>query len=61
MLWSAILAHRVHHCGQLTLMCRLAGGQPPGLYGPNREEMAECARGPVRSWTQRGRITGASR
>jgi uncharacterized damage-inducible protein DinB len=37
---SAILAHGVHHRGQLTLMCRLAGGQAPGLYGPNREEMA---------------------
>src|SRR5258706_4538768 len=35
---SAILAHGIHHRGQLTLMCRLAGGQPPGLYGPNREE-----------------------
>ena len=38
--WSAILAHGIHHRGQLSLMCRLAGGQPPGLYGPNREEMA---------------------
>jgi uncharacterized damage-inducible protein DinB len=40
MLWSAIMAHGIHHRGQLTLMCRLAGGQAPGLYGPNREEMA---------------------
>jgi uncharacterized damage-inducible protein DinB len=40
MLWSAILAHGIHHRGQLTLMCRMAGGQVPGLYGPNREEMA---------------------
>jgi len=39
-LWNAILAHGIHHRGQLSLMCRLAGGQPPGLYGPNREEMA---------------------
>ena len=37
---SAILAHGIHHRGQLSLMCRLAGGQAPGLYGPNREEMA---------------------
>jgi hypothetical protein len=22
------------------LMCRLAGGEAPGMYGPNREEMA---------------------
>jgi len=35
-----IIAHGVHHRGQLTLMCRLAGGKAPGLYGPNREETA---------------------
>jgi uncharacterized damage-inducible protein DinB len=40
LLWDAILAHGVHHRGQLSLMCRLAGGQAPGLYGPNREEVA---------------------
>jgi uncharacterized damage-inducible protein DinB len=40
MLWGAILMHLVHHRGQLSLMCRLAGGTPPGIYGPNREEMA---------------------
>jgi uncharacterized damage-inducible protein DinB len=39
-LWSAILAHGIHHRGQLSLMCRLAGGQAPGMYGPNREETA---------------------
>jgi len=39
-LWDAIVAHGIHHRGQLSLMCRLAGGQAPGLYGPNREEMA---------------------
>jgi len=39
-LWGMIIAHGVHHRGQLALMCRLAGGQAPGLYGPNREEMA---------------------
>ena len=39
-LWDFILAHGIHHRGQLALMCRLAGGQCPGLYGPNREEMA---------------------
>jgi uncharacterized damage-inducible protein DinB len=38
-LWSAILAHGIHHRGQLSLMCRLAGGKAPGIYGPNREEM----------------------
>jgi uncharacterized damage-inducible protein DinB len=40
LLWNAIIAHSIHHRGQLSLMCRLAGGQTPGLYGPNREEVA---------------------
>jgi uncharacterized damage-inducible protein DinB len=39
-LWGMIMSHGIHHRGQLTLMCRLAGGAAPGLYGPNREEMA---------------------
>jgi uncharacterized damage-inducible protein DinB len=39
-LWDMIIRHGVHHRGQLALMCRLAGGQTPGLYGPNREEVA---------------------
>ena len=44
-LWDALIAHGIHHRGQLTLMCRLAGGTPPGLYGPNREEMAAMQAG----------------
>lgn len=44
-LWDAVISHGVHHRGQLTLMCRLAGGQPPGIYGPNREEMAAMRAG----------------
>jgi uncharacterized damage-inducible protein DinB len=39
-LWGTILLHLIHHRGQLSLMCRLANGTPPGIYGPNREEMA---------------------
>ena len=39
-LWGFIISHGIHHRGQLTLMCRLAGGKAPGLYGPNREESA---------------------
>ena len=38
-LWSELLHHLIHHRGQLVLMCRTAGGTPPGLYGPNREQM----------------------
>ena len=39
-LWGMIMFHGIHHRGQLTLRCRLAGGLAPGLDGPNREEMA---------------------
>ena len=39
-LWDFVVSHHIHHRGQLTLMCRLAAGRPPGMYGPNREEMA---------------------
>jgi uncharacterized damage-inducible protein DinB len=38
-LWDAMLHHFIHHRAQLVLLCRQAGGTPPGLYGPNREEM----------------------
>ena len=38
-MWGAIY-HNIHHRGQLCLMIRLAGGVAPGVYGPNREEMA---------------------
>ena len=48
-LWNAILAHGIHHRGQLSLMCRLAGGTCPGLYGPNREEMAAARAGATAS------------
>jgi len=40
-LHDALLHHLVHHRGQLTMLCRMAGGTPPGIFGPNREEMAE--------------------
>jgi len=44
-LWGMIIFHTIHHRGQLSLMCRLAGGQAPGMYGPNREEMAAMQAG----------------
>jgi uncharacterized damage-inducible protein DinB len=40
LLWGAVLFHMIHHRGQLSILCRLAGAAVPGLYGPNREEMA---------------------
>ena len=39
-LWNAVLAHGIHHRGQLSLMCRMAGTEVPDLYGPNREQTA---------------------
>ena len=44
-LWGMIMSHGIHHRGQLALMCRLAGGVCPGLYGPNREESAAMRAG----------------
>lgn len=44
-LWFVLLHHSIHHRGQLVLMCRIAGGTPPGMYGPTREEMAAMRRG----------------
>jgi uncharacterized damage-inducible protein DinB len=38
-LWNQLLHHLIHHRAQLVLLCRMAGGVPPGFYGPNREEM----------------------
>lgn len=41
LLWSVLLLHSVHHRGQLSILCRVAGGVVPGLFGPNREQIAE--------------------
>jgi len=38
LLWRKLLMHSAHHRGQLMLLCRLAGGVPPGLFGRTREE-----------------------
>lgn len=44
-LWEGILYHHIHHRGQLSLMIRLAGGAPGGMYGPNLEETAKMRAG----------------
>lgn len=48
LLWRWLLMHAIHHRGQLALLCRLAGGATPGVFGPNREEMAA-----IRAHTQK--------
>jgi uncharacterized damage-inducible protein DinB len=40
LLWAVLLHHQIHHRGQLALMCRIAGGTCPAIYGPNREDSA---------------------
>jgi uncharacterized damage-inducible protein DinB len=40
LLWRKLLMHAIHHRGQLTLLCRLAGGVPPGLFGRTRDHEA---------------------
>lgn len=37
---SVLLAHEVHHRGQMTVLMRQAGLKVPGVYGPSREEWA---------------------
>jgi uncharacterized damage-inducible protein DinB len=34
----AVVAHEVHHRGQLTVLMRQAGLAVPGVYGPSKEE-----------------------
>ena len=38
-LWDFMLLHAIHHRGQLTLLCREAGGTPAVMYGATRETM----------------------
>ena len=38
LLWRKLLLHAIHHRGQLMLLCRLAGGVPPALFGRTREQ-----------------------
>jgi uncharacterized damage-inducible protein DinB len=60
-LWTGIF-HNIHHRGQLCLMCRLAGGASPGIFGPNREEMAAMkaqANAPASTKPKAGASAGA--
>jgi uncharacterized damage-inducible protein DinB len=37
---GALIAHEVHHRGQMTVLMRQAGLAVPGVYGPSKEEWA---------------------
>jgi uncharacterized damage-inducible protein DinB len=37
---AALIAHEVHHRGQMTVLMRQAGLAVPGVYGPSKEEWA---------------------
>ena len=50
-LWGMIISHGIHHRGQLTLMCRLAGGQAPGCTGLTVRRWLPCV--PVRAFLKR--------
>lgn len=36
---AIFMNHEIHHRGQLTILMRLAGMTPVGVYGPTKEEM----------------------
>lgn len=40
LLW-ALVAHEIHHRGQLTVLMRLAGSPIVGVYGPAKEEWSQ--------------------
>jgi len=38
---DALLAHQIHHRGQMTVLMRQAGLNVPGVMGPSREEWSQ--------------------
>ncbi|WP_281890864.1 DinB family protein [Paenibacillus sp. YYML68] len=38
-----LVAHQIHHRGQMTVLMRQAGLKVPGVYGPAQEEWAQMA------------------
>jgi uncharacterized damage-inducible protein DinB len=43
-LWDAIVAHGIHHRGQLSLLCRLAGGRRQACTAPTERRWRHSAR-----------------
>jgi len=42
----ALIAHQIHHRGQMTVLMRQAGLRVPGVYGPAHEEWADIGMEP---------------
>ena len=42
-LWDQLLHHLIHHRAQLVLLCRMAGGTPPGLDARIGKRCRPCA------------------
>ena len=38
MILQAVIAHEIHHRGQMTILMRQANLKVPGMYGPSKEE-----------------------
>jgi uncharacterized damage-inducible protein DinB len=43
---AIIIAHEIHHRGQMTVLMRQAGLRVPGVYGPSKEEWAQYGGNP---------------
>jgi uncharacterized damage-inducible protein DinB len=43
---NALVAHQIHHRGQLTILMRIAGLRVHGIYGPAREDWASMGMEP---------------
>jgi uncharacterized damage-inducible protein DinB len=41
-----LIAHEIHHRGQMTVLMRQAGVKVPSIYGPTLEDMAQCGSPP---------------
>lgn len=44
---ALLLKHHAHHRGQMTVLMRMAGLVPPGIYGPTREAWQQMGQEPM--------------
>lgn len=43
---QALIAHEIHHRGEMIVLMRIAGLAVPGVYGPTRDEWANYGMAP---------------